>query len=414
MAPERGPRADKVYDFEISPKLLMVGRERVEIGVKLVRRRGHVAFDEATDSISLRSRDGTRTVKPVPGSTEVRGDRLTATIELVDKSMVGYWDIVIDRADGRIPPIPFAVRVVDRVRIALTFDDGPTSRWSSSKAILDRLSLEEIKAAFFVLTTSDWLYFCRQAKADSDEGFDILVREVREGHVLGCHWGGRYETQHATHPGRTLKAPYASYGDLFDDVVGPDGCALESDLLQCMRTIEKAQAVAGKLRPVEFVRPPLWNYRTGLANSLPTYADLGLKMILTDALARDGGYGSVPFCYPKGYLITGGIAKAIAEGHAEVVITAHDSNLWTALRFDTLLADIRRKMSVLEYDEGTEWCFVSDTDELVAILRSKRRFRSDIDLAMPDTTHGLESSDEVVSRTGQAAPSSAAQTDGER
>ncbi|MHC5058355.1 MAG: polysaccharide deacetylase family protein [Planctomycetota bacterium] len=401
---ERGPRAEKVYRLEMSPKLLVVGQERVEIGVRLVRGRNHVVFDEMTDSVSLRSRDGARVIEPMPGSTRVRGGALTATIESVDESMVGYWDVVVERADGEVPPVPFALRVVEQVRIAVTFDDGPTVEWDSSKRILDCLERERIKAAFFILSTADRNCWGRQLKADSDGGFDLLVREIRDGHVLGCHWGGDYGTQHATHPGRAEGAPYASDGNTFDDTVGPDGCALESDLIECMRTIEKAQAVAGVPLAPEFVRPPLWTYRTGIVNALPTYADLGLKMILTDSLARDGGYGNVPFFRPRGYLLTGGIEDAIREGHAEIVITAHDSNCRTGFCFETLLSDVRRKMAALGLEEGSEWRFVSDTDELIALLRRKRRFRSDIGLLMPDTTGGSEAGDSP--RAAEAAPTS--------
>jgi hypothetical protein len=31
-----------------------------------------------------------------------------------------------------------------------------------------------------------------QPKGETALGFEELRREVREGHVLGCHWGGRY------------------------------------------------------------------------------------------------------------------------------------------------------------------------------------------------------------------------------
>ncbi len=383
---KRGPRAEKVYRLEIAPKLLIVGQERIEIAVRLVRGPNHVVFDEMTDSLRLRLHDGIRVIEPMPGSTRVQGGALTATIKSVDESMIGYWDVVVERADGELSPIPFALRVVEQVRIAVTFDDGPTVAWDSSKRILDVLEREGIKAAFFILSTADRNCWGRQLKADSDGGFDLLVREVRDGHVLGCHWGGLYETQHVTHPGRVDGAPYSSDGNPFDDTVGPDGCSLESDLLQCMRTIKKAQAVAGKPMMPEFVRPPLWTYRSGIADSFPTYADLGLKMILTDALARDGGYGNVPFLRPRGYVLTDGIEDAISEGHAEIVITAHDSNCRTGLCFGRMLVDVRRKMAGLGFEEGSEWRFVSDTEELVALLRRKQRFRSDIGLLLQDTT----------------------------
>ena len=80
-----GESADRAYRLEIFPKLLIVGQERVEIGVRLVRGRSHVVFDEMTDSLRLRSRDGARVVEPVPDSLRVRDGALVATIESVDE-----------------------------------------------------------------------------------------------------------------------------------------------------------------------------------------------------------------------------------------------------------------------------------------------------------------------------------------
>ena len=392
-----GPKAETVYEIEARPKLLVVGQERVELGVRLVRRGSHVVFDELTDSFHLRSRGGERpalranasgVLRPVAGSIRVRGAELTGTIESVKEDMVGYWDLVLERADGEVPPVPFAVRVVRRVRIALTFDDGPSTRWNTTKRILDALEEEGIKAAFFVLTTPDRTFGGRRRKADSPGGFDLLVREVKEGHLIGCHWGGRYGSQHNTHPRRIPRGAYDADSDGRDDVVGPDGCALESDLLECMTRVECALAAAGRPLGPEFVRPPLWRYRAGIENALPTYEDLGLKMILTDAWVRDGGYGHIPFCRPKGYLVTRNIEGAIREGHGEIVVTMHDSNFRTARRFKSVLADIRRKMAGLGLEEGSEWCFISDTEELRGVLRKKRRFRSDVGALMPDISGG--------------------------
>lgn len=61
----------------------------------------------------------------------------------------------------------------DCMKIALTFDDGPSPK--TTGAILDYLAKEQIHATFFVVGS--------QARANPE----LLIREEREGHEIGNH-----------------------------------------------------------------------------------------------------------------------------------------------------------------------------------------------------------------------------------
>ncbi|MGH7656293.1 MAG: glycosyltransferase, partial [Gemmatimonadaceae bacterium] len=76
----------------------------------------------------------------------------------------------------------------DPGKVALTFDDGPDSRYTN--AILDTLASRHAKATFFVVG--------RQA----DEYPGILAREIREGHEIGNHT--------YTHPNIELASPFVA------------------------------------------------------------------------------------------------------------------------------------------------------------------------------------------------------------
>lgn len=61
----------------------------------------------------------------------------------------------------------------ERPKLAITFDDGPNPEWTP--ALLDGLKQRGVKASFFVIGE----------KAQSNP--DIILRMVREGHVVGNH-----------------------------------------------------------------------------------------------------------------------------------------------------------------------------------------------------------------------------------
>ncbi|HME73221.1 MAG TPA: hypothetical protein VKM54_25635 [Myxococcota bacterium] len=115
-----------------------------------------------------------------------------------------------------------------------------------------------------------------QPKDETELGFEELRREVREGHVLGCHWGGRYGSQLRKHTASLSRPEYDSDGDGIVDRVTDPGNALESELLQCIRRGAEAYAAEGRAgeRPA-LVRLPLWVYAEGDRDARPAYTALG-------------------------------------------------------------------------------------------------------------------------------------------
>jgi peptidoglycan/xylan/chitin deacetylase (PgdA/CDA1 family) len=279
-----------------------------------------------------------------------------------------------------------------KIRLLLTFDDGPSNeKDQSTKKILDVLLKQNIKAAFFVLTGPDQYGYHRNsilqpvswiddkkgtrgynrlptayAKAETELGLELLKREAAEGHLVECHWGGTYQSQFKLHPNRLKIPAYDATGDGVIDRVTEPGNALESDLLQCMDRVKFAYTEVGMNYRPKFVRPPLWKYKIGALDARPTYEALGLKMILTDAKLFDGGYRWTGFVLDS-WLISEAF-EAIKKGKKDIVLTLHDSNPKTARDFGYVLAEIRRKFSNAGHKENVDWKFTDKTQEVQEIL----------------------------------------------
>jgi len=378
------------YEADLRPKLLVVGQCDVEIELRLTRPGFDFPLDARADSFAFRPHTpaaGEIRLETDPSRPPPRGV-LRAAVAKVTPDMTGYWDLVLTVAGREMPPVPYALRVVPAIRVALTFDDGPSVEefhgLTSTDWVLDTLQAEGIKAAFFVLTTADRSLLRRYPKAETPRGLALLVRELADGHVVACHWGGKYRTQYVLHPGRVPLPPYDSTGDGSPEFVGPEGNALESDLLECAQRIALAGSIAGPA----FVRPPLWTYKDGEVSALPTYAELGLKMILTDAHLFDGGYAELFVGRPILPGMAWEIESAVRSGHSDIVVTMHDSNARTAEALPRVLACIRKTMRRLGYEEDVHWHFTKSTEELLEILERKRRFHLNPRLLLDDTRGG--------------------------
>ena len=268
-----------------------------------------------------------------------------------------------------------------RFRLVLTFDDGPSNerfeelgRGASglpntpTERILDVLHAEGISAAFFVLTGPDRMFGGTVLlKGETTLGFEELRREVREGHVLGCHWGGRYGSQLRKHTASLALPAYDSDGDGIVDRATYPGNALESDLLQCMRRGAQAYAAEGRSgEQPALVRPPLWVYAEGDRDARPAYAALGLHMVLADARIPDGAFRwAVPWF---GFWLVHQVRQAVRAGNPDVVIALHDVNRRSARGLPDLIARIRRGLADEGLVERTDWKFTSDPDEVLAVL----------------------------------------------
>ena len=375
------------YRIGVTPKVFVVGQRDVKVRVNLARRGRDFKFDPRTgDTFGFTAQAPGEVELPL---REVRaeGRFLVGTVKEVTETMLGYKELHL-RLEGRdCPAVAFAVRVVPKIRLALTFDDGPSvqrfrclgrdgsgrKNRTPTEAVLDVLREQGIKAAFFVLTTPDTFGLWTHPKADTEQGFKLLRREVREGHLVCLHWGGTYGRQSRLHTSRLHRPAYDFDDDGVVDKVTEKGNALESDLLECMGRVKQAYEAEGfSSHAPEFVRPPVWKFRKGSRDARPTYDSLGLKMILTDAKLADGGYPWAGFIL-ESWLI-GDIRNALRRGTSDIVLTMHDSNPETAVELKMVLKRVRRSMANIGLVEGRHWKFVDSTEEMRSILRERTRW----------------------------------------
>lgn len=113
--------------------------------------------------------DGTRLVDGIPGLSFVK--RLTSAVFAVlllfsYQSTAAAYSIMTDKN-------VFRHHKNDCMKIALTFDDGPSAKYTSD--ILDYLKEEDVHATFFVIGS--------QARANPA----LIAREEEEGHEIGNH-----------------------------------------------------------------------------------------------------------------------------------------------------------------------------------------------------------------------------------
>ena len=317
----------------------------------------------------------------------------------------GWADIVVRVGSKEICRQKKALRIIDKFRVTLTFDDGPgldknsvgcDITTSPTVRVLEGLDnfvhgsggcKRGIKAAFFVLSTPD--EFCKivYPKADTAQGKVILQEISKRGHVLGVHDGGEYRTQFNSHDKRALQPAYAVDGMPADCFAN----ALEADLYECVGTIT---AETGQIP--EFVRPPLWRY---MSKSDPrvgslvrkAYARYGLKMILTDAKFPDGGYYMISIAsFQKYGKFRKNLRKAFLSGEDNLIISMHDSNRFTANAIGRVLKIIVAEFSRIEFggqraDPGWRLDFADTAEQVRTNLSGKKRF-----VMFPEFEEGVE------------------------
>jgi peptidoglycan/xylan/chitin deacetylase (PgdA/CDA1 family) len=413
LAPRRSGEVARKYAHSVrwSPRLLLAGSEEVEITIRLTDRNalpGDYRFDDR-DRFEVVPHAGG---KPLPlEDVRVWRGRLLGRISRVPAQQLGFSKLIIDQTarGGTRLEFDYAFRIIDRLRVALTFDDGPVpigdpsdgrTKGSPTARVLDVLAAHRhgpersrrgVKAVFFVLTSPEKFMGKTYLKGETADGAALMKRAAREGHLLAAHWGGKYRKQRYHHcsrvdgdnNGRDDDGDGRVDEDQAYDINGdgkPDGkCALESDLLE---SLARVQATTGQ-RP-EFVRPPEWVWRLPGRPEigkrvLATYKRLGLKMILTDAKLGDGGYAQVSVFSMEGQMLKRSLRRAVARGHCELVITMHDSNTQTAAklkrwlrRVESILAGI--KLGGRRIDPLRDVEFIDDRAALVKLLREKRCF----------------------------------------
>jgi len=260
------------------------------------------------------------------------------------------------------------------IKIALTFDDGPSGATEESdsptKIVLDTLRQENITAAFFILTESDHFLWNTLPKGETPEGLALIKRELREGHLVACHWGGTYEAQSNLHPNR-LKSPAYDYNnDGMIDKVTLIGNALETDLLQCISRLNQAANEEHITdNSIDFVRPPYWEFMNEQGDARLTYTAMNLKMILTDAKLYDGEMG-----FQRSKVMVKDMRRAINAGENNIILAMHDPMERTAKNLKRIIRRIRQTMTKENLIEGLDWSFVKSREEMQTLFNAKKYF----------------------------------------
>lgn len=194
------------------------------------------------------------------------------------------------------------------LRFLLTFDDGPSIRAAPNptEQVLDTLARNPlqpgIKAVFFVQTRA-------VNGGGTPLGRELIRRELAQGHVLGFHTATPGHSNHLGMATDTLRASLQlGLGDHAELGAAP-----------------------------RLVRPPMWAYDD---RTLATYAEAGLRALITDVSANDGKlippYGSPRrrqhMAYQMELLRPRVLAGELPQvgGVIPVVVTFHDPNPFTA------------------------------------------------------------------------------------
>ncbi|WP_229211470.1 MULTISPECIES: polysaccharide deacetylase family protein [unclassified Duganella] len=218
------------------------------------------------------------------------------------------------------PPAP--------IRFLLTFDDGPAAADSNNPTvhILETLASnplqDHIKAVFFTQTRA-W------HGGGTAVGRTLIRREYDEGHVVALHSA---TTFHSNHRLMSRAALDESMQRGVDDLIATTG-------------------VAPKL-----VRPPFWAYN---ADTLESYHQHGMRMLLTDLSANDGKIYGVNFSWHKRSNMLTHLAETrkrwaagampSVDGSTPVVVTFHDVNTYTSRHIQEyleILLDVARELDV--------------------------------------------------------------------
>ncbi len=306
----------------------------------------------------------------------------------------GWADIVLYSGEREVLRLRKVLRLIERFRVTLTFDDGPglnkaalAGDISKSPTLITLRKLDDfvhgpggsergIKAAFFILSTTDRFCSIVYPKGETAAGREIIAEVARRGNVIGVHAGGEYYSQANGHDKRVREPAYAVAGQ----PAGSFANALEADLYECVSTLRELTG-----RSPEFVRPPLWRYADSFHPEVAglvaaAYARYGLKLILSDAKFPDGGYYLISIVALQKYrAYKGNLRRAFLSGEDNLVISMHDSNAYTANSLGDILKMIGEEFEKVDFagvngNGGERLDFADSYEEVRDNLRAKRRF----------------------------------------
>ena len=214
------------------------------------------------------------------------------------------------------------------VRFLLTFDDGPAAADSDNPTvrILETLARnpyqDNIKAVFFTQTRA-W------HGGGTDTGRALIRREHAEGHIVALHSATWFHSNH-----RFMNRE-----------------KLDQTMQFGVNDLTAETGVAPKL-----VRPPFWAYD---ADTLASYHQHGMQMLLTDLNANDGKIYGINFSLRKRSNMLTHLAETrkrwaagampVADGSTPIVVTFHDVNTYTARHIEEymgILLDVARELDV--------------------------------------------------------------------
>jgi hypothetical protein len=444
-----GPHVGVLYHFELTPRLFVAGdkgpnQQRVEVRVKIWRTGLLRDYSfETGDTFEIVKSDDPAKKLPL-SSIHVDGGELVGKIDEVPKdfagvSSVGDYDLVIDqtaREGGKRKTYAKMLRVIDRIRIVLVFDDGPSNTPLSSddpakiasapaaanspnstervlyhlkKCGEDRYGEGEGIVALFNVITS-YRHVGRVSPfAAADEpgapGRKLLEIEGQR-HIIGIHDG--WEGDHTAHWWQldTLAALKAAYEDpetqfppnpvLWTHNPPDDGAPLamtdtrlEWNLRQCEHFLMTGNAGGPFIDPVEqivvrYVRSPRWGCTSA---TRAVYQKLGLGVggngwpVAGDTKHGDGlNMWSTRWGMREGFPKQ--VVAALRGGHSQLVVTYHDWNEETATYLPSYLDSLEKAI----YEEvGIQMAskneryrlieFVHDRADLVYIVDYKIVFQ---------------------------------------
>jgi peptidoglycan/xylan/chitin deacetylase (PgdA/CDA1 family) len=214
------------------------------------------------------------------------------------------------------------------VRFLLTFDDGPATADSDNPTvhILEALAhnpyQDNIKAVFFTQTRA-W------HGGGTDTGRALIRREHAEGHVVALHSATWFHSNH-----RFMSR-----------------AKLDETMQRGVEDLIAETGVAPKL-----VRPPFWAYD---ADTLASYHQHGMQMLLTDLNANDGKIYGINFSWHKRSNMLTHLAETrkrwaaggmpVVDGSTPIVVTFHDVNTYTSRHIEEymgILLDVARELNV--------------------------------------------------------------------
>jgi peptidoglycan/xylan/chitin deacetylase (PgdA/CDA1 family) len=236
------------------------------------------------------------------------------TFTITVRAMCSYGDSNVEYESDPL-------EIIVPIKIALTFDDGPTSAASNNNT-LDVINTLENNAVQSPIDSTFFVQTHVSNRGGHPGGISNMETALSKGHEIHIHTGS--DIDHTRHTIRVSQPPYDANGDSIVNSLDGDN-ALEGDLIRAKVRIDNLQ---GGSTPT-MVRPPHGDWNQAV---LSTYADQGLTMKLWDLDSKDSLTGATTTTINTA-LSTGtpsAVAASVANGSLTIVVLFHDVKSVTA------------------------------------------------------------------------------------